>query len=176
MKTSHNGVVFLARAEAIVLVAYPDGEHMSWGAGHNDPALKPGDQISLEDALKLLAADLAPREAYITKKLTLPVEQHEFDALVDAYYNKGSHVLPVIELINAGDHLEAMAVLLTINRNESGPKAGKFNEGLAKRRMNEIALFLHGNYGDLSKVKIWRGDPSKTKPEEIVFPKSEQSS
>lgn len=166
MKTSHKGVVFLAKEEAIVLAAYQDGEHMSIGAGHNDPALKPGDTISLEKAIALLASDLESRDAAITRMLKVPVEQHEFDPLVSAYYNAGSKVRLVVDLINHGERDEAMATMLTYNRT----KEGKFKPGLAHRRIREMDVFLFGNYGDLSTVKIWRGDPNKTRPEEMAFP------
>lgn len=168
MKTSPQGVRFLAKEEALVLCAYPDGEHMSIGFGRNDPALKPGDTITIEQALEYLAADLVPRERAIEKMLKVPVTQNEFDPLVSAYYNKGNLIVPVIAAINAGHKDEAMAAFLTINRN----KAGVFKPGLALRRVREMDVFRNGNYGDLSKIKIWRGDPNKTKPEEIPFPEN----
>lgn len=150
----------LGQEEALVLVSYPDGEHRSIGAGHNDSALTPDSKITLEEALALLAVDLVSREAAVAKMLKVPIKQWEFDALVDAYYNKGNLVAPVIDLLNAGHTGDAMAHLLTINRN----KAGVFLPGLAKRRFREMQLFLYGDYGDLTTIKVWRGPPSSTKP------------
>lgn len=168
MKTSPKGVRFLAKEEALVLTAYQDGEHMSIGFGRNDPALKPGDTITIEQAMAYLVADLAPREAAVGRMLKVPVTSNENDVLVSCYYNKGNLIVPVIEHINAGRKDEAMAQLLTINRN----KAGVFKSGLAERRIREMRVFLRSDYGDLSKIKFWPGDPSKSAPVEIPFPES----
>ena len=47
MQVSYQGRCMLGQEEAIVLTSYSDGKHMSIGAGHNDPALKPGTVITL---------------------------------------------------------------------------------------------------------------------------------
>lgn len=167
MKMSAKGIRALALEEALVLVAYQDGEHMSWGFGHNDPALKPGDTTTIERALALLAEDLTPREDIVARMIKVPMAEHENDALVSAYYNKGNKLVPVARLINVGERNEAMAALLTINRND----AGEFKPGLAERRMREMRMFLRGDYGDLSKkIKFYCGDPKTTQPEEMDFP------
>lgn len=150
MKTSYHGRCLTAQEEALALVAYPDGTHLSIGAGHNDAGLKPGTTITIPQALALLGDDEASREAAISKALAVPVNQAQFDALTDAWFNKGTVIHPVIDLINKGDIDEAMALLLTFNRN----KAGTFLLGLARRRQREAHLFMTGDYGDLSTVKV----------------------
>lgn len=140
---------------------------MSVGFGHNDPNLKPDDPpITVQQAIDLLIADLAPREAAVSKMFSVPVLQQEFDAILDAYYNKGNLVRPVVRLINEGRKSDALDQLLTINRDASGT----YRAGLARRRQREVEIFLHGDYGDISKMKLWRGDPHKTAPEIIPFP------
>lgn len=167
MKASREIVRVLCTEEACVLVPYPDGPHMSVGFGHNDPNLTPNDPpITVQQAIDLLIADLAPREAAVSKMFAVPVLQQEFDAIFDAYYNKGSQVRPVVNFINEGRKGEAIDLLRTINRNASG----QYMAGLARRREREINIFLHGDYGDLSKMKLWRGDPHKSPPEIIPFP------
>lgn len=169
MQTSYRGRCFIARHEAAVLVAYQDGKHLSIGYGHNSPDLKPGDTITFEEAWALLKTDLEARERIVSKWLKVPVEQHKFDACMSTYYQKGSAVRQVINLVNEGDEAEAMALLLTFNRNQ-----GKFSDGLAERRNQERRLFRRADYGDEAKpvpmLKLWTGDPRTTPPTEVPFP------
>ncbi len=161
----------IAQEEAIVLVPYPDGPHMSIGTGHNDPALTgQTPPITVEQSIALLAADLVRREADVTKALKVPVSQEQFDALLDAYYNKEHAVLPVIALINEGKIPDAMALLQTLDRNSKSVQL----KGLTRRRAREVNLFLHGDYGDLSTVKIFRANPfaATTKPDIEPMPTS----
>lgn len=167
MKTSRQQVICTALEEAIVTVAYPDGEKMSIGVGHNDPALKPGDEWDLPRIFDQFARDLEVREKDITRWLHVPVTQSEFDPLIDIYFNKGNQVHPVIDFVNDGNKLNAVAQMLTINRDQHGV----FKPGLAERRYRNMRVFLHADYGDLSaKVKIYRGDPKLVKPKFIDFP------
>lgn len=163
---SYKGLCFIARQEACVLVPYQDGAHYSIGYGHNDKMLTASSPaITAEQAWALFRKDMRPRELTVVSWLKVPVEQHQFDALTSAYYQKGSKVREVINLVNDGDQLEALALLLTFNRNK-----GKFAYGLAKRRFEEATLFRKADYGDLSKMKFWDGDPRTTQFKEIPFP------
>lgn len=171
MPFTHRGKCFIARHEACVLVPYQDGAHLSQGYGHNDPALKPDSPaITFEQAWEWLDADLVPREKVILRWLKVPVEQHQLEALVSGYYQSGSKMQRVVELINLDHADEAVALWLTFNRNQ-----GKFSDGLAERRHQERRLFRKADYGDEAKpapkLKLWRGNPSTTAPEEIDFPK-----
>lgn len=172
MQMTYRGLCAIAREEAMVLTPYPDGlaGQFSQGIGHFDPALTADSpSITVEQAWELFRADMAPREAEVAKMLKVPVIPQENDALVSAYFNKGSKVRPVIDLINAGDKMEAMALLLTINRNAKG----EFKAGLASRREREMRMFLRGDYSDEArdkpKLKLWRGVPVG-EPEMIEFP------
>lgn len=167
----------MAREEAVVLVPYPDGKHYSQGLGHYDPALRPDSPpITVDQAWALFAEDLVPREAIVSKMVTVPLKQHEFDALVSLYYNKGNALRPVAELINAGQPMDAMGRMLAVNRDEKGV----FKPGLAARRLREMQIFLKADYGDQPQpakpapmLKLWRGDPKTTAFEEIPFPLDE---
>lgn len=160
----------LCTEEACVLVPYPDGPHLSVGFGHNDARLKLTDPpITVKRAIEMLREDLKSREADINRMLRFDAGargQRVFDALLDAYYNKGNQVRPVIELFNRGQETDAIEHLRTINKNA----AGEYKAGLARRREREIGIWLHGDYGDISTMKLWRGDPHKTRPEIIPFP------
>ena len=167
MQASFKCACLIAQEEAIVTVPYPDGPHFSIGTGHNDPKLTPSTPpITVEQALALLAADLIRRENDVTAALKAPLTQPQFDAIIDAYYNKEHAILPVIALINQGNVSEAMALLLTLTRNSKGI----WLEGLAKRRLREVALFLHGDYGDLSTVKVFRAYPFVASPDIVPMP------
>lgn len=173
MKTSYKGICELLREEAIVLVPYPDGKpgEFSIGAGHLDPSLTADSPaITVEEAMRLFAEDMRPREAFVEKVVNVPMKQHEFDALVSLYYNKGSQLLPVAALLNEGRVGDAMAQMLTINRNAKG----EFRAGLAKRRNREMLMFMEGDYTDAPseppKLKLYRSLPTPTNHEFIDFP------
>jgi lysozyme len=162
MTTSRNGILFVANREAIVLVAYPDGPNYSIGCGHNSPAIKVGDRITVKDALALLKRDLAERETRLNRELKQPVTQPQFDALMSLHYNTGNRfVWDVVRLINNGTLDEAAAFFATADRN----LAGEHLAGLRKRRLLEQAIFVHGEYGPLDPILCWAGDPHATKPD-----------
>lgn len=167
MHVSYNGRCFIAKHEACVLVAYPDGHHFSIGFGHNNPELTNESEITILEAFKLFKDDLIPREEAIAKLVKVPMLQHEFDTFVSVYYQAGNQVRRPIAFFNNGDRMEAMAELMAINRDYS---KREFKPGLVKRRFNEMQLFLHGDYGDLTKMKLWKSDPSKTNYIEVPFP------
>lgn len=164
MRTSRLGVLFIAQREALVLRAYRDGIHHSIGFGSNDPALKPGDEITVAEAFRRLKTDIATRELVVDRMLKVPVKQHEWDALVSLYYQGGSDGLrAVCKLLNAGKHQEAADEFLKWGTNAKGePMAG-----LLRRREREREMFLRASYGDdLMTLPMWRGNPRTTPREE----------
>lgn len=163
---SRNGLLFMASREAIVLAAYPDGEHHSIGMGHNDPRLKPGDKIDVPEAFRIFRADVNARTSFVTKQLRKPLLQHELDALVSGYYQSGSDLLRDVlaEINSPEDEGQAGRIMRAFAKHDTNA-AGMPKRGLAKRRAREACLFLTGEYGDLTKVLIWHGSPATTKPE-----------
>lgn len=154
MKTSWRGVRNIALEEAVVLQAYADGPGYSIGVGHF--GAKAGDEITLDQALELLAADLQPREATIDKLVQIPLTQNETDALISTCFNRGNRVRSIAERINAGDRNGAMLAMMSLCTDSNGT----FLVGLAARRLREARLFLLNDYGDPArKVKLFHGDP-----------------
>lgn len=176
MNPSREILIFILQREALVLTAYQDGWHdkartvpkYSIGVGTSDPSLKPGDTITIEEALRRFKVGVTERARYISRLLKVPVTQNQFDALLSLYYQGGNLKLkPVIALINAGDVEEAGR--LFTRQSMGTDEHGHPSPGLFKRRAKERLVFDHGYYGDLKEpVKLYRGPPRTTKPEEYV--------
>ncbi|MDQ0314867.1 glycoside hydrolase family protein [Amorphus orientalis] len=152
MKTSDRGVAFIAAHEGVVLKAYPDpatgGEPWTIGVGHTSragpPSVRPGMTITRGEAFEILEADLAVFERAVSSAVTVPLRQHEFDALVSFTFNLGAGNLrksTLLRKLNAGDKAGAAGEFHKWNR-----AAGRVMRGLTRRRAEEAALFRHGDY------------------------------
>jgi len=102
--------------------------------------------ISLTDAQidKLFEQDLAPREAALTRMLTRKPTQEEFDAMLSLMFNIGEGrfmASTVRRKFNAGDIAGAGKAFALFNKVN-----GKVERGLVKRRSQEQAMFLRGDY------------------------------
>ena len=161
MKTSLLGMLFIARREAMVLVPYMDGTHVSVGFGRNNPQPVPT-KITPQQAVRWLIEDIRDREEVVNRSLSKEVTQNEFDALLSAYYQGGSRNLhPLAQAINDDDDRSTaieMFPLLNTNR------AGEPKPGLTKRRLMEQAIFRDADYGQLLPLPMWEGDPRTTQP------------
>lgn len=143
MKTSQEGKNRIAEHEGISLVAYPDpgtgGEPWTIGVGHTG-GVKPGDRITHNQAIDLLAADLATAEKAVNSLVKVPLAQHEFDALVSFVFNVGASAFQDSTLrkkLNIGDRRGAGEEFLRWNK-----AGGRVMAGLIRRRQAERELFL----------------------------------
>lgn len=163
MRTSRLGLLFLAKCEPLVTVAYRDGLFVRVGFGGKDPALLPGDEMSVAEAFRRLKTDVATRELVVDRLLKVPVQQHEWDALVSLYCQVRSRGMrAVVRLLNESKRQEAADEFLKWGTNE----AGEIDLDLLRRRERERLLFMHAAYGnDLLTLPLWRGDPQTTEPE-----------
>lgn len=112
---------------------YPDGRPVSM----TDPA------ISEAEASRILVDMLGEFEAAVDRLVTVPITQHEFDALVSFAYNVGTEALAgstLLRKLNAGDKAGAADQFLRWDKS-----AGKTLAGLTRRRQEERALFLGGD-------------------------------
>lgn len=163
MPTSSNGAKFIACREALVTVAYPDGQHAdgtpahSYGFGSQRGGLvKAGDTITIEAAFALLRKDLESRDAIIAKAITVPIKQQEWDAVASLFYQSGTKALrTVAELFNAGKPILALGAFMQFNSGADG----KPTDGHTKRRIREMIMGIDSHYGDLSQVAFFEGDP-----------------
>jgi lysozyme len=113
---------------------------LTLGFGHTDAAGAPnivrGMRISRQQAGEILAADIAPCERAVNRLLKVAVTQHQFDALVDTYFNCPAASVAAIKLINAGNSAAVPAKLLQFTYSK-----GEHMDGLTHRRTAEIAWF-----------------------------------
>jgi GH24 family phage-related lysozyme (muramidase) len=158
---SRKGAVFIAREEGVVLTTYMDGPTPAIGMGHNDPSLPMGKTITIDEAVALYRQDNVRFDAAIAKAITAPAEQHEWDMFNSLAHNIGAGAFAassVVRHFNAGDKQAAADAFLLWHKANGKPNM------LLARRQRERATFLTGDYGDLSKVPVWTGDPRKTAP------------
>jgi GH24 family phage-related lysozyme (muramidase) len=179
MQTSRSGKLFRCCREAMVLTAYQDGRHCSIGFGSNSPHLRLGDTITVAEAFVLLNRDTAERDEILNRALKVRLTQVQYDALGSFYYQNGNKpdaqgrpgFSTLVGMLNGGRVAEAAAALPGWDRNS----AGEALPGLRRRRLLEQALFTKGDYGDLSEIPFWPGDPKTTlrqtyrvKPEDLA--------
>jgi lysozyme len=160
-RLSPEGIAFLVDYEKAIPKAYKDSAG-KWtiGIGHliteeeQDSGLV---EIAGYDHVKwrktelnnaqmdaLFRQDIAPRERWLSDSLFPQPKQHEFDAMFCLMYNIGMAGFArssVRRLFNAGRLPEAGDAFLLWNK-----AGGKVSAGLKKRRQQERAMFLHGNY------------------------------
>lgn len=145
MRTSERGLELIKEFEGIRLGAYPDpgtgGEPWTIGYGHTGREVRPGLRITLQEADRMLEDDLLKFERGVEALVNVPLEQHEFDALVSFTFNCGLGNLKsstLLLLLNEGDKEEAALQFLRWNRANQ-----KVMAGLTRRRQAEMALFLN---------------------------------
>lgn len=172
MKTSSDGAKFIACREALVTVAYIDGQHQdgtpkySIGFGSQRGLPQPDDKITIADAFLRLREDLDDRDITIGNALKVPVEQREWDAVASLFYQSGSRALSTVSaLFNKGEPVAAIYAFAQFNRNR-----GEWSDGLTKRRVREMAMAIDGHYGDISQFAFFDGDPRKVIRQYMPFP------
>lgn len=140
MRISDTGIALIKKFEGYSLTAYrcPAGV-WTIGYGHTG-GVKKGDYITREQAEKLLREDLRAFERGVRSRLTVDVNQNQFDALVSFAYNVGVIALSkstLLRKLNSGDFEGAAAEFPRWNK-----ASGKVLKGLVKRRKAEQDLFL----------------------------------
>ncbi len=143
MRTSHRGLEFIKNEEGCVLHVYRDpAGYPTIGVGH---LIKPGetfDTITEEEALQLLARDLAVAENAVNQMVRVPLIQNQFEALVSFVFNVGSgnfQKSTLLKLLNQG-HYDAVPGELAKWRKAGG----QVLPGLVARRRREGELWAEG--------------------------------
>lgn len=139
MKTSQYGIDLIKHFEGCELKAYkcPAGV-WTIGYGHTK-GVEPGDEWSEDHANHMLEVELEEYEGYVSKYVTAPLGQNQFDALVSWTYNLGGGNLSastMLKVLNAGEYDEVPNQMLRWNK-----AGGKVLEGLTRRRQAEADMF-----------------------------------
>ena len=161
MKTSPKGIIEIAEHEGIVPAPYLDSVGVwTWGVGHTAAAGDPDPSkmdrkmpenvdAMVDAALRQFAIDLAKYEARVNAAIKVPLDQHEFDALVSFDFNTGGiHRAQLTAAINRGEADAARHFMGWLRPPE-----------IRKRRTAEMNLFRTGDYdANGNTVPIWRTD------------------
>lgn len=145
-KISEKALEFIEKHEGLRLKAYLCQAGVpTIGIGTtrypNGSKVKMGDEITKDDAFKLLKHDVSKFELAVDAMTTDKVNQNQFDALVSFAYNLGS------------DALKKSTLLKVVNTNPNDPRIkkefqkwvyadGKKLGGLIKRRQDEANLYF----------------------------------
>lgn len=167
MIISNKGLDLIKQFEGCRLKAYKDPAGV-WtiGWGHTK-GVKAGDEITQEQADKLLRDDLAVYETKVDKyDDKYHWNQNQFDALVSFAYNIGS----IDQLTSNGRRSIKTISDKILEYNKAG---GKKLEGLVRRRKAEKALFDEAVQGDSSAVEP---QPNNSTPKETEAEDEAQAS
>jgi len=89
---NHKG---LPVVDGFIVKVYDDGYHIpTVGLGHKvlpQDNLRPGDVISVQRARNFFEVNLRPVERIINNDVSVPLYQHEYDALVSILFNSGPY-------------------------------------------------------------------------------------
>lgn len=143
MRTSIEGLIALVAHEGIVLSRYKDSVGV-WtiGVGHTKAAGGVNPEtftgaLTVADVMEMLRTDIVKYEAGVNRAVTVPLTQHEFDALVSFHYNTGAiGRASFVKALNAGDRAGAARGMMDWNK----PKE------IIGRRTAERDLFVSGKY------------------------------
>lgn len=160
MQTTDRGLLALIRHEGVVPGPYLDVKDIwTFGIGHTaaagppDPARMqrgmPADtQAGIGEAFRLFRTDLAAYEAEVLRAVKVPLEAHEFDALVSFHYNTGGIAKAALTRhLNAGNRAAAAAAFMGWLK----PAA------IRSRREAERDLFAKGIY-PTGTIPVWSVD------------------
>lgn len=135
------------------------------GFGHTDaaglPKIEQGMRVTRAEAGEILSRDLGPCVRAVDRALKVEVTQHQFDMLVDTYFNCPTAAAAAIKLYNAGQGDRVPAKLLQYVCSK-----GERMQGLVNRRNAEIAW---GNTPDEFEA------PAAPHPDAVFSPKAERN-
>jgi len=144
MQISNKGLDLIKFYEGLELEAYKCAAGVltiGYGWTHD---VKEGDTITEERAEELLREGIVQYENAVNDLVNVPLEQHQFDALVSWVYNLGKANLAASTLLKKVNAQEFDEVPEQIKRwNKAG---GKVLEGLTKRRESEAKLWSTGEF------------------------------
>ena len=137
---SKSGLALTEQFEGLRLTAYQDSVGV-WtiGYGHTGPDVHPGLTITQMDAEALLLNDVGTAARAVNQLVTVPLNQNEFDALVDFIFNLGKTNFAdstLLQDLNAGNFAGAVGEFQKWDH-----AGGQVLAGLLKRRVAEASFF-----------------------------------
>ena len=138
---SENGLAMTKSFEGLRLTAYQDVSGI-WtvGYGHTGPGVCAGLTITEAEAEVYLRLDMLQAVVFVNHRVTVPLTQNQFDALVDFCFNAGCgnfEKSTLLRLVNGGQFVAAAAQFAQWNR-----AGGKEVAGLTRRRAAEAKVFM----------------------------------
>ncbi|WP_347268347.1 lysozyme [Paracoccus sp. (in: a-proteobacteria)] len=160
MHMTDRGLLALIRHEGLVPGPYLDvNDIWTFGIGHTaeagapDPARMPRGMpadldAGIREAFRLFRVDIATYETAVLRAVKVPLEPHEFDALVSFHYNTGGIARAALtKALNAGNRTAASDAFMGWLR----PAA------IRPRREAERDLFAKGRY-PTGTIPVWAVD------------------
>jgi len=139
MKISQEGLSLIKKFEGCEYNAYKCAAGV-WTIGYGHTAgVKEGDLVCQREADELLEKDVEIFEQEVLKAITVPIHQHQFDALVSWTFNLGGANLnasTMLKVLNTGAYEDVPHQIKRWNK-----AGGKVLEGLTRRRLAESLLF-----------------------------------
>ncbi|NTU68912.1 MAG: lysozyme [Chlorobiaceae bacterium] len=145
MKISNQGLDLIKRFEGLRLKPYRCPANIPT-IGYGSTRYEDGSKVKMTDqpitcerAEALLLGTLGSYEKAVNEMVAVPLEQHQFDALVSFAYNLGAAALKkstLMKLLNDGDYSGAMGQFMRWTR-----AGGRVMAGLEARREAEQELF-----------------------------------
>jgi lysozyme len=167
MRTSIKGLVAIAKSEGIVPAPYIDPVGVwTFGIGHTamsgapDPAkmerCMPDDvDAAIRYAVSLFQKHIQKYEQEVARAVKVPLQQHEFDALVSFHFNTGAiFKASATDALNRDDREDAARRLTLYNKGRVNGQLVQL-EGLVRRREEERRMFLFGDY-PTEGITIWK--------------------
>jgi GH24 family phage-related lysozyme (muramidase) len=142
--TSANGLALIQQYEGFRAepTRLPDG---TWLVGYSHVRVgEPGEAVNENEARELLALDVAAYEKLVNARITQPLNQAQFDALVSFAFSVGAEAFEqsqVLRRINAGDYVSAACAIDAWRKADVGGES-VIVDSLVSRRAAEKALFL----------------------------------
>ena len=167
MKTSTLGLIAIAKSEGIVPAPYIDPVGVwTFGIGHTkmsgapDPEKMPRGMpedvdAAIRQAVTLFQKHIKKYEDDVNRAVKVPLEQHEFDALVSFHFNTGAiFKASATDALNRGDKDDAARRLTLYNKGRVNGQLVQL-EGLVRRREEERRMFLFSEYPSEG-ITVWK--------------------
>ena len=147
MEISQEGLSLIKKFEGCKLESYRCSAGV-WTIGYGSTSgISEGMEISQQRAEALLLEDVAVFEEAVNKAVKVPLEQHEFDALVSWTFNLGPSNLnssTMLKVLNENKKNEVPAQMRRWNKAN-----GETLQGLIRRREAESLLFQNEQWHEV---------------------------